>query len=570
MRMLLARLIGFPASALLAMSIAHGGHCHDVNTAAEPQYLMFQIFTAGPGFTSEVGKHAISKLPDPAFLDIEAKKILDLVGERGDDLHRLGIIAGPLAMDHTDAQLRTLVERTFAIAPKYKIAVGFHIDDSKFWMNRHDLWSDPANVEWLDWRGTPNTGLYLNWGQPWRLAPQVCFNSPAMLNEARRLSGEVIGPAIAEQVAKLRETGDEALFAGVIVGWETSIGRDFESRRDLGYCALTNLGFGENAPPRDADRQLESVVQTWIETWSKSLAGVGVPNNRIYSHIAFKSRKQFDEAQRSDRRSYSRSVAYTPPVVAFGKTHRPGFSTYPDADILGDIYAAVESHGNPRWASAEGTNVDIHTSPIRIPDEGMEDYLARIFNHGATVTNVFGFGIGDKKNLFRRATESDEAAAAYRKFLRGARLNETPLAQSYRRSPTVLQSHFRALPGRIESYLRAGGDPRLIQPQVKQLEEYMKDGRLDATKQLLDQIVAIIDSKVEGKSDAGASKTFDVAALQQQMRALPQKIETFQQRHGEMTRIKARVESIQRHIGAGELEKAFEELQALNPILESP
>ncbi len=245
------------------------------------------------------------------------------------------------------------------------------------------------------------------------------------------------------------------------------------------------------------------------------------------------------------------------------------FSFYPDADILGDIYAAVGSHGNPHWASAEGTNVDIHTLPFRIPDEGMEDYLARMFNHGATVTNVFGFDVGDKENLFRRATESDEAVAAYRKFLRGARLNETPLTQSYQRRPNVLQSHMRALPGRIESYLRAGGDPHLIQPQVKQLEEYMKDGRLDAMKQLLDQIETIVDSKVEGKPDA-ASKGFDVAALQQQMRALPQKIETFQQHHGEMTRIKARVESIQMHIDAGELEKAFEELQALKPILESP
>ena len=37
-----------------------------------------------------------------------------------------------------------------------------------------------------------------------------------------------------------------------------------------------------------------------------------------------------------------------------------------------------------------------------------------------------------------------------------------------------------------------------------------------------------------------------------------------------MSRLKARVESIQSHIGAGELEKAFEELQVLEPILQSP
>ena len=35
--------------------------------------------------------------------------------------------------------------------------------------------------------------------------------------------------------------------------------------------------------------------------------------------------------------------------------------------------------------------------PPRIPDEGMEDYLARMFNHGAVLTNVFGWNIGDKE-----------------------------------------------------------------------------------------------------------------------------------------------------------------------------
>lgn len=481
-----------------------GSDNRNLSNHPEPQYLMFQIFTAGPGFTTEAGKQAISKLPEAGFLDVESKKILDVVGERGDDLHRLGVMVGPLALDYTDAQLRSLIERTFAVASKHKIAVGLHIDDSKFWINRRDLWSDPANVEWLDWRGTPNTGQYLNWGQPWRLAPQACFNSQAMLNEARRLAGEVIGPAIAEQVAKLRETGDEALFAGVIVGWETGIGLDFESRRDLGYCALTNLGFSENAPPRDPDRALESVVQTWIGTWSKSLAGAGVPGGKIYSHIAFiTSQKHFDEMHRSDGRSYSRSVRFTPPAVAFGETHRPGFSTYPDADVLGDIYTALNAHGNPPWASAEGTNVDVQAGPPRIPDEGMQDYLARMFNHGATMTNVFGWGIGEKDNLFRRATEGDEAVAAYRKFLRGAHLDEAPLAQSYRRSDSVLQTRMRALPGRIESYRRAGGDLRLIQPQIKRLTENMQDGRFDAMTQELDLIEATIDSKVGGESNGG-------------------------------------------------------------------
>ena len=487
------RFTSLVAVALLAIVTARNG-CAQALNPPEPQYLMFQLFTAGPGFTTETGRNAISKLPPPGFLDGESKKLVDFIGDRGDELHRLGVMVGPLALDYTDDQLRALIEQTFALAAKYQIAVGLHIDDSKFWMNRRDLWSNPANVEWLDWKGTPNTGQYVNWGEPWRLAPQACFNSPGMLNEARRLAREVIGKTIAEQLDKLRAAGNEPLFAGVIVGWETAIGRDFATKRDLGYCALTNRGFSEHNPPADPDREIEAAVQGWIAAWSQGLADAGVPSGRIYSHIAFNSRRQFDNSRGSDSQTYSGSVMHSPPEVAFGDSHRPGFSTYPDADILDDIYGALETHGKPPWASAEGTNVDIHAGPPRIPDEGMEDYLARMFNHGAVLTNVFGWNIGDRENIFRRATESEEALGAYRKFLRGARLNEKPLAQSYHREPSALQKRVGALPGLIDRYIKTGGDPRLVRSQVQKLEQNLKDGRLDAIRETLDQIEATIAS----------------------------------------------------------------------------
>jgi hypothetical protein len=568
MRMRVPWFVGFSLSALIWISTASNG-CGE--SLSEPRYLMFQLFTAGPGFTTEHGRNVLSKLPEAGFFDTETKRLLDVIGERGDAGHRLGVMIGPLAFDYTDAQLRTLIEQTFALAARYKVAVGLHLDDSKFWMNRRDLWSNPANVEWLDWKGTPSTGQYLNWGQPWRIAPQACLNSPAMMTEARRLGRQVIGSAIAEQLAKLRQSGDEGLFGGIIVGWETAIGRDFDKRRDLGYCALTNLGFSEKIPPQDPDRELENVIQGWIGTWSRSLLDAGVPNGKIYSHIAFTSRKQFEDARVKPARSYSRAVLNSPPAVAFGDTHRPGFSTYPNPEILGDIYATLGTRGNPPWASAEGTNVDIHSGPPSIPAEGMQDYLARMFNHGAAMTNVFGWGIGDRQNIFRRATEGEEAVAAYRKFLRGIRLEEKPLAESYRSPHSALQKLMRALPGRIESFRDAGGDVRLIQPRVKRLEDYMRDGRLDEMRQELDAIEATINAKLSGKADGStAASGFNVAALQQKMRALPQKIEAYHQRGGDMSRVKYRVESIQRRIGASELEQAFTEIQELEPILASP
>lgn len=102
MRMHLAQFNGFPAFVLLSISHAPGGHCQGVNMMAA-LYLMFQIFTAGPGFTTKAGKQAISKLPEPAFIGIEAKKIPDFAGERGDGLHRLGVMVRPLTLDYTGA-----------------------------------------------------------------------------------------------------------------------------------------------------------------------------------------------------------------------------------------------------------------------------------------------------------------------------------------------------------------------------------------------------------------------------------------------------------------------------------
>jgi hypothetical protein len=457
MRSGIATCAGAIACALLATANVQAQPAPAQPAPAEPQYLMFQVFTATPDFTTTPGAHVISALPADGFLDAKAAKLLSLIGTRGDAFHRLGIMVGPLALDYTDAQMRALIARSFAFAVKYRLAIGLHIDDSKFWANRRDLWGDPANVEWRDWQGTPNTGQYLNWGEPWKLAPQACFNSPAMLREARRVAGQVIGPAIAEQLARLRASGDQALFAGVIVGWETAIGRDFDTGGDLGYCALHNLGYSAASPPPDRDAALQSVVRNWIGTWATALADGGVPSDRIYAHIAFMSRKQYDDTKRSDGPSYARTVLYTPPAVAFGQAYRPGFTTYADADIFDDIYAALAAHGNPPWASAEGTNVDIQSVPFAVSDQGMQDYLARMFNHGAAMTNVFGFDIGEPDNLFRQATENPEAVAAYRKFLGGAHLDETPLAQSYHRNQSPLQAIYRvmrALPTLIGNVLR--------------------------------------------------------------------------------------------------------------------
>jgi hypothetical protein len=131
---------------------------------------------------------------------------------------------------------------------------------------------------------------------------------------------------------------------------------------------------------------------------------------------------------------------------------------------------------------------------------------------------------------FDTRPQSDEAIAAYRKFLTGAQLNETPLGGSYRKRASVLQRRMRVLSARIEDYQRRGGEMSLNEPRVKRPEEDIpeedipeediKDGRLDAMTRELGFIDATMSSNLRVKStlnrrgQAGAHSRFPSNELQ--------------------------------------------------------
>ncbi len=84
----------------------------------------------------------------------------------------------------------------------------------------------------------------------------------------------------------------------------------------------------------------------------------------------------------------------------------------------------------------------------------METYLAKMFNHGATLTTIFSWGIGGEamKNMdFRQCTESEEALQAYRKFLKGEPLVEGPtVATIQERLPPKIQRIQKEVPAWIQ------------------------------------------------------------------------------------------------------------------------
>lgn len=387
-------------------------------SGAEPRYLAFQVFEGGADPAIPFDR-VLSYTPK-AQVAAMVHDIVSTIGHTGQGRAKLAFVLGPIAFDHSDAEVRQIIDDGFSIALAENVAVGFHIDDSMFWSKRSDLYADPADIEWTDFSGTPSTALLLDWASP---PAKMCFNAPRIQSEVRRRAREVIGAEIASQVARLTALGKPELFAGVIAGWETHMGQDAVTRERVGFHALHNRGFGPGQAPPDVNAEIAAIVAEFIGLWTQGLAAAGVDPRRIYTHVAFLTRAQHAALALPPELTYEQLVDAVPstqrPSIAFDAHSRPGFSTYPAAGRFDQIQEERLRYGEPGWASSEGTNL-IPPGPFGNSNMRMETWLARHFNHGATLVTVFAWGIGgpaQSGSPFRLATQGTEALEAYRQFL---------------------------------------------------------------------------------------------------------------------------------------------------------
>jgi len=481
----------------------------------ETRYLAFQIFTY---FSPDVkvarllsSGSKVPLLPGTAALRDYVLDIKQRIGTVGDKHTRLAVVLGPLCFEQDDAECAKFIESAFALALATDVAVGFHIDDSEFWLRRKDLWSDPNNVEALDWDGTPNTGRRLDWSKnPTEAPPQMCFNSKAIQREAQQRAA-LIGKTIQAGVVRLQQIGRPELFAGVIAGWETMIGQDFKTGKYLGYRALMNRGFSREHPPQDMNTELEKVVQEWIDLWTAGLAGAGVSPQHIYSHTAFLSRRSFglgDSKEvtymRHDRdTAYSQHNHFAPPSVAFGKNHRPGFSTYPQPGLFDDICELLEKHRQIGWASCEGTDMQPSSGPGQT-GMNMETYMAKMFNHGATLVNIFSWGVGGEamKTIgFRVVTEGGEALQAYRKFLKGEPLIEAKETMSLMES---LPPKIHKIQADLPVWIQKTGNTAAA-ALMQKLQEQMKAKNWEEVEKVADSILQMMGESAPPSTSAPAA-----------------------------------------------------------------
>ena len=344
----------------------------------------------------------------------------------------------PEHLENKRADIARAVRGAFDVAVRHNVAVHFTVETHE-WGNRPDLWNysekdkrgyDPknkANVEWTDFDGTPHPHRYRDWGTAERMAPVICYNSPTVLSEVSRLASEVVAPPLKEGLEKLKKQGKGHLLSGITVGAEPSLpnyenidkinpkiaklmDEDKSPKARLGYNALTNKGYSKAKPPEDFARALAQVNKEYISYWSRKLAEAGIPTRKMYTHIA---------AGAGVIGSPMVEFTNAPIEIAFNNYSRPGWTTYPVGPLRNDfeaLYAELERHGNPHWASTEA-------SPTMGPSGGKytlttKEYLARHFDYGATVI-VFNTGATSEK-LSKSLTEGvwgEHAVKAYRTFL---------------------------------------------------------------------------------------------------------------------------------------------------------
>ncbi len=178
--------------------------------------------------------------------------------------------------------------------------------------------------------------------------------------------------------------------------------------------------------------------------------------------------------------------------MAFGKYHRPGFSTYPHPGNFDEIYEELARHKQVGWASCEGTNLQLGSGPGQ-SGMNMETYLAKMFNHGGTLVNIFSWGIGGEANKnmsFRVVTEGEEALAAYRKFLKGDQLVETKteaLTLMERLPPKI-----HKIQNELPAWMQKGGNMNKASALMQELKAHLNARNFDEAENTADSILKMM------------------------------------------------------------------------------
>lgn len=442
--------------------------------------------------------------PEPKYLIFwsapeQAGELAKRIGMKGDGKTRILGFGVPTAAFEMEDQLPALIRRAFAAAVQNDMAVMLHFDLHLHWKHRPDLWNwfDPKqpgynpdnkfNVEWHGWDGPPNKVRYLDHGVLERISPNICFTSKKVRADITRIISTVIAPVVNEEVGKLKAAHKENLFAGILVGLEPGIDdyseptpeqgkmmlEDGVTPGPLGYRALLDRGYSAANPPKDFRQALATVVQETVSFWCQQFVDAGLPKEKLTVHVAASAPIEQMNA---------------PIWTAFNAYSRPGWSTYA-SQVLGEsfkpVYDELAKHGNPVWAGVEA-NAGFPGSMV-----DWETYLAWHYNHGCYLVGINSGATGtDLPQRLEKSAFSDEALAAYHKFLTGQPLVEK--AASVVNPQFRLQMKMKRVYAGLQRWQASGKNPAAVGEHLKDIGTVMAKGQYAEVEKLLDEALEML------------------------------------------------------------------------------
>ncbi|MFA5292997.1 MAG: hypothetical protein WC496_08190 [Phycisphaerae bacterium] len=256
--------------------------------------------------------------------NINEGNFTDMMSRFPDSSHSQIKIGTAVILSYLKTNVSTIsksLERILFFAEKTNTPIMIKFDGEQWWNNRPDLWNwwdpnkpgyDPnnrSNVEWRWWG--PEYAMKIcwrNWGRQLRVLPPPNLMSPAY-RKACHDAMDVLMPVILNWYKALPEE-KKFLFAGLNLGWETSIGvnayyypngdelmdkpekddpmgfarADVLSRGVVqqGFAAVKTAGIRQSGDITEED--LCKVVHIYLEDLCKRAYDFGFPRDKIITH----------------------------------------------------------------------------------------------------------------------------------------------------------------------------------------------------------------------------------------------------------------------------------------------
>ncbi|UUZ85858.1 hypothetical protein LJK88_21790 [Paenibacillus sp. P26] len=279
---------------------------------------------------------------------------------------------------------KELLKRVLQATEEAELPVLIGLDGYEWWSGRPDLWNwwDPnkpgynpdnkLNVEWFSWNSQDavRDGGIRNWGSPFPMSePHPNLTSPKVIEATKQALRELV-PIINEWFKRLSPE-KKYLFAGIKVGWEISIGVNYNYGRQIGYAAVSTAGIRNSGQLTRQD--LTRAVQIYLTELARTIFDMGIPRRKILTHVGVGPSTCTAEA-------------------ALNSYAIPGWSFYGPVEGLDEALDQIRSSG---WGNAEwGDAVTNWKDAFHIFETKRNNKLVNNFSFHAQLPNDFAKGLG--------------------------------------------------------------------------------------------------------------------------------------------------------------------------------